>query len=64
MQRVVFSGVNIFEIVVTDHESMYLLDLQVDPYTVVLDGGQQMDVESHHREIMADLYRISVDQII
>jgi hypothetical protein len=43
---------------------MYLLDLQVDPYAAVLDGGQQIDVEPHHREIMADPYRISVDQII
>jgi hypothetical protein len=52
------------KIIVACHESMYLLDLQVDPYAAVLDGGQQIDVEPHHREIMADPYRISVDQII
>jgi hypothetical protein len=28
-----------FVIAATDHESIYLLDLQVDPYTAVLNGG-------------------------
>lgn len=36
----------------------------MDPYTAVLDGGQQIDVESHRIEIMVDPYRITVDQII
>jgi hypothetical protein len=35
---------------------MYLRDLQVNPYTTILDGGQQMDVWSPiiHIEIMID----------
>jgi hypothetical protein len=43
---------------------MYLLDFQVDPYTMVLHSGQKKYVESHHIEIMVDSYRITVDQII
>jgi hypothetical protein len=58
------SGVDVCEIAAGDHESMYLLDLEVNPYTAVFDGGQQMDVESHHIKIMVDPYHITVDHII
>ena len=57
------SGVDVCQLAAADHESMYLLDLQVDPYTAELDDGQQMVVESRHMRIMVDPSRITVDQI-
>jgi hypothetical protein len=40
---------------------MYLIALQVDPYTAVLDDGQEFAVQNDHMEIMVDLKTVTVD---
>jgi predicted P-loop ATPase/GTPase len=43
---------------------MYLIALQVDPYTAVLVDGQEFAVENDRIEIMVDPKTVTVDQIL
>jgi hypothetical protein len=43
---------------------MYLIALQVDPYTAVLVDGQKFAVENIRMEIMVDPKTFTVDQIL
>jgi hypothetical protein len=47
-----------------DHSQMYLIALQVDSYTAVLDDGQKFAVENDRMEIMVDSKIVTIDQIL
>jgi hypothetical protein len=47
-----------------DHSQLYLIALQVDHYTTVLDDGQEFIVENDHMKIMVDPKTVTVDQIL
>jgi hypothetical protein len=58
------SGLDVCKLAAVDHSQMYLIALQVDPYTVVLVDGQEFAVENDHMEIMVDPKTVTVDQIL
>jgi hypothetical protein len=58
------SGMNACKLAAIDHSQLYLIALQVDPYTVVLDDGQKFAVENDRIEIMVDPKTVTVDQIL
>jgi hypothetical protein len=47
-----------------DHPQMYLIALQVNPYTAVLDDDQEFAVLNDHIEIMVDPKIVTIDQIL
>jgi hypothetical protein len=47
-----------------DHSQIYLIALQVDPYTAVLGDGQEFAMENNRMEIMVDPNTVTVDQIL
>jgi hypothetical protein len=58
------SGMDACKLAAIDHSQMYLIALQVDPYTAVLDDGQEFAVQNDHMEIMVDPKTVTVDQIL
>jgi hypothetical protein len=46
------SGMDASKLASIDHSQLYLIALQVDPYTAVLDDGQEFAVENDRMEIM------------
>jgi hypothetical protein len=58
------SGMDACKLAAIDHSQLYLIALQVDPYTAVLDDGQEFTVENDRMEIMVDLKIVTVDQIL
>jgi hypothetical protein len=58
------SGLDVCKLAVIDHSQIYLITLQVDPYTTVLGDGQEFAVENNHMEIMVDPNTVTVDQIL
>jgi hypothetical protein len=58
------SGLDVCKVAAIDHSQLYLIALQVDLYTAILDDGQEFAVENDHMEIMVDLKTVTVDQIL
>jgi hypothetical protein len=58
------SGMDACKLAAIDHSQLYLIALQVDPYTAVLDDGQEFAVQNDHMEIMVDPNTVIVDQIL
>jgi hypothetical protein len=58
------SGMDVYKLAAIDHSQLYLIALQVDPYTAVLDDGQEFAVENDRMEIMVDPKTVTVDQIL
>jgi hypothetical protein len=58
------SGMDAYKLAAIDHSQLYLIALQVDPYTAVLDDGQEFAVQNDHMEIMINLKTVTVDQIL
>jgi hypothetical protein len=48
------SGFDFCELASADHAQMYLLDLQIDPFTLVLGDGQKIAMKNNHMKIMVD----------
>jgi hypothetical protein len=55
---------DVCKLAVVDRSQIYLLALQVDPYTAVLGDGQEVVVENSRMEIMVDTNTGTVDQIL
>jgi hypothetical protein len=58
------SGLDVCKLAAIDHSQLYLIALQVDPYTAVLDDGQEFAVENDHMEIMVYPKTATLDQIL
>jgi hypothetical protein len=58
------SGLDVCKLAAIDHSQLYLIALQVDLYTAVLDDGQEFVVENDRMEIMVDPKTVTVDQIL
>jgi hypothetical protein len=58
------SGLDVYKLEAIDHSQLYLIALQVDPYTSVLDDGQEFIVANNHMKIMVDPKTVTVDQIL
>jgi hypothetical protein len=58
------SGLNVCKLAAVDHSQIYLIALQVDPYTAVLVDGQEFAVENDRIEIMVDPKVVTVGQIL
>jgi hypothetical protein len=43
---------------------MYLIALQENPYTAVIDDGQEFTMQNNHMEIIVDPKTVTVDQIL
>jgi hypothetical protein len=50
-----------YKLAAIDHSQLYLIALQVDPYTVVLDDGQEFSLENDRMEIMVDPKTVTID---
>jgi hypothetical protein len=48
------SGIDVSKLAAIDHSQLYLIALQVDPYTAVLDDGQEFTVKNDRMKIMVD----------
>jgi hypothetical protein len=55
------SGMDACKLAAIDHSQLYLIALQVDPYTTVLDDGQEFAMENDRMEIMVDPKTVTVD---
>jgi hypothetical protein len=55
------SGMDAYKLTTINHSQLYLIALQVDPYTAVLDDGQEFVVQNDHMEIMVDPRTVTVD---
>jgi hypothetical protein len=60
----VVNGLDVCKLAAVDHSQMYLIALQVDPYTAVLGDGQEFAVENDRMEIMVDPNTVTVEQIL
>jgi hypothetical protein len=58
------SGMDACKLAAIDHSELYLIALQVDPYTAVLDDGQEFAMENDRIEIMVNPKTVTVDQIL
>jgi hypothetical protein len=58
------SGLDVCKLAAIDHSQLYLIALEVDPYTVVLVDGQEFAVENDRMKIMVDPKIVTVDQIL
>jgi hypothetical protein len=58
------NGMDACKLAAIDYSQLYLIALQVDPYTAVLDDGQEFAVQNDHMEIMVGPKTVTVDQIL
>jgi hypothetical protein len=57
-----FGARDVCELAVVDHAEIYLLILQVDPYTAVLGDGQKIAMKNGPMKIMVTANRVTTNQ--